>query len=986
MQNGSMTSRRGVLRQAAAILVILAAVVATYYFFIYENNERILKQNEIYSTNTTRHVAARLEDSFRDALDSIRGISYLYSFVVDAPEVERDILDPIGDSSRFDHVEIVDEDGMDYSGTGEPMDVSARTFFQEGMKGNAGIDIEADGGEDDLSVIFYAPVYYEGRVEGVIHGVFKKEEMEEILSLDFFGEQAKTYLCKRDGSVLFACGTDQVPKNLLDDMLQSGQMDDGMEGEFAKAFADGTELSVRYEGTQGLGNAFLAPVMDGEWMLMQTFPSAVTSMMMDDVDSSGGKLAATLIVCFGLYVAFLLVLNHSKNRTLVVEKQEASSIVDSVTKLFWRFAMVDFEKDEYEYLEALGDWNAIRQGDMPSKGAYSKLVEFIAPRYIREEGAEDMAEVITWEYIQAHMDENTPYLEYEYRIQRDEERWEHLSILCVKRDGGKPVKLLFAIQDVTKLKEKERLSRIALQNAFEAAEEANHAKSEFLSRMSHDIRTPMNAIMGMTAVAAMHVDDKERVMDCLGKISVSSRHLLALINDVLDMSKIESGKVTLSEEPFNLAKLIDDLLTIVHPQIQGKAQKLSVSIHRLVHENVVGDTLRLRQVFVNIMGNAVKFTPEEGKISLTISEIPSHVSGYGCYEFVFQDNGIGMEEEFIDKVFDPFARSKRSTEQKIEGTGLGMPIAYNIVRMMNGDIKVQSKLGEGSRFTVRVYLALQEGEEEDVSCLANLNVLVADDEQSACEGACEILEQIGMNAAWVLNGDDAVKKVAAAREDGQDYAVVILDWQMPGKDGVETAREIRKLVGEEVPIIILSAYDWSDIEQEAREAGVSAFIEKPLFRSRLIYVLKSVVGQIMEDKGDGQEKFQEKDFSGKRVLVVEDNELNMEIAEELLTMVGIQVEKAYDGEQAVEMVQTRPERYYDLIFMDIQMPKKNGYEAARAIRSMGRADLDEVPIVAMSADAFSDDIHRSKEAGMNDHVSKPVELDKLLAALEKWLG
>lgn len=596
-----------------------------------------------------------------------------------------------------------------------------------------------------------------------------------------------------------------------------------------------------------------------------------------------------------------------------------------------------------------------------------------------------MSEVITREYIREHISRGTSYLQYEYRIQREKQRWENISILSLKNEGGAPSLVLLAIQDVTALKENELRNRIAMKEAFDAADAANRAKSDFLSRMSHDIRTPMNAIMGMTAVAVMHIDDKEYLMECLNKITLSSRHLLALINDVLDMSKIESGRVTLSEEEFDMPKTVESLLAIIHPQIEAKKQNLKVNVSQISHEKVIGDPLRLQQVFVNIMGNAVKFTPEGGTITFSISEKTSHIQGSGCYEFVFEDNGIGMKQEFIEKIFEPFARAENASSQNIEGTGLGMAISRNIVRMMNGDIEVESKLGEGSRFTVRVYLKLQDVVKESTEYLQELRVLVADDEQDACQNACEILNSIGMYADGVYSGDEAIGKLQDAQESGDEYSVVILDWKMPGKCGIETTREIREKLGEDVPIIILSAYDWSSIEQEAREAGVNAFIAKPLFESRLLYVLKSVIGEQEEEEVTDIDNFEQSDYSGKRVLVVEDNDINIEIAEELLSYVGIEVEKARDGQQAVDIVRDRPENYYDLIFMDIQMPVKNGYEAAKEIRESEREDLKTIPIIAMSADAFSDDIQRCLSVGMNAHVAKPIELPKLLEALEKWI-
>lgn len=978
MQSDKQNNRKLAIEIIFIGLLILF-IVTVFILFTQKNNERIVQQNESYVQDATVQVAERIDDILTGAQNSIRSMAYLYGESLASPEIDVQMIEDMTAVSSFDYIEFVNRDGLSVTIGGQTWDASDRNYYMEGMKGNSGYDVIFHSRiTDETLMIFYAPLYHQGEIIGVLSGVFREEGINRILSTEFFGTQAKNYLCMGDGTVIYSCGDDNAPKNMLQTFPDTMRVTEETYAEIKKAFQEHTSLGYRYAGSQGTGNAYLTGISQCDWMLIQTFPSAVTNSMIDDANAAGIQLEVRLIAAFGIVTVCLLFLKWKQKKELVSQKQEMTQIVNGVTQLFERFVVVDLGKDTYEYLKN-------KEEGLPAKGRYSELVDFFAPLYVREEDGEDMSRVITGDYIQTHMDKKTPYLQYEYRLQRKSQSWENMSILCLKREAGIPVTVLLAIQDVTTLKENELRNRIALKEAFESAEEANRAKSDFLSHMSHDIRTPMNAIMGMTAVAVMHIDDKERLMDCLNKITLSSRHLLALINDVLDMSKIESGKVTLSEEEFEISKAVESLLAIIHPQMQAKKQMLKVSAANIAHEEVIGDPLRLQQVFVNIMGNAVKFTPEGGTISFGISEKPSRIKGSGCYEFVFEDTGIGMKREFIEKIYEPFAREESVSGQNIEGTGLGMPIARNIVRMMNGDIQIESTPGLGSKFTVRVYLKLQKVEEENTDCLKELRVLVADDEQDACENACEMLNSIGMYADGVLSGDEAIQKLLDARKKEQEYAVVILDWKMPGKCGVETTREIRKKLGNDVPIIILSAYDWSAIEQEAREAGVNAFIAKPLFKSRLLYVLKSVVGCQNEEKLSDIDEFEQSSYSGRRVLVVEDNDLNIEIAEELLTYIGIEVEKARDGQQAVDMLLDRPENYYDLVFMDIQMPVKNGYEAASEIRGAEREDLKTIPIVAMSADAFSDDIHRAMISGMNDHVAKPVELPKLLAALEKWM-
>lgn len=572
------------------------------------------------------------------------------------------------------------------------------------------------------------------------------------------------------------------------------------------------------------------------------------------------------------------------------------------------------------------------------------------------------------------------------KIDEDDYEWCSIAATIATEENGEPTAISMIIRSIDDMMRKEEEQKKELELAMERADAANHAKSEFLSRMSHDIRTPMNAILGMTVVANMHIDDKERVLDALNKITVSGKHLLQLINEVLDMSKIESGTVSLTENEFNLSDVIDSLLTVFYSQMQAKGLELNANIAGLEHENVIGDEQRLQQIFMNIMGNAVKFTPSGGKISIHIEEKSSDISGSGYYEFVFEDTGIGMEKDYIDKIFEPFSRATDSRTEKIEGTGLGMSIAVNIARMMQGDIKVESTLGKGSKFIVNVYLKLNNVTQEDTNVFNSLSVLVVDDEEIACENACEILSNLGISCEYVLNGYEAVNRIVEARNAKNDFSVVILDWKMPDKDGIETTRDIRKIVGNDIPIIILSAYDWSDIQSEAIEAGVDAFIGKPIFKSKLIHALKEVLGMYDNEKTTTiLETYEQQDFSGKRILLVEDNEINIEVAAEVLSIVGIQVEKALNGKLALDCILEREVGYYDLIFMDIQMPVMNGYEAAKAIRSSGRKDLEVIPIIAMTADAFADDIRKAKEAGMNSHISKPIDIEKLEKVLQTWI-
>lgn len=667
---------------------------------------------------------------------------------------------------------------------------------------------------------------------------------------------------------------------------------------------------------------------------------------------------------------------------MAVRQRVYQNAMNGTARAYQAIYYIDVVKGRYEMLYP-------HPGKEGESGDYE--TEFVASRFARgliaEEYRDDLQEFFDLSGILERF-KTEDHLELQYKRMAEDGEYEWCSAVITVAEMGEsqPAAITVAVRSIDEIIHREEEQKEVLALAAERAESANHAKSDFLSRMSHDIRTPMNAILGMTAVAGMHIDERERVLDALGKITVSSKHLLGLINEVLDMSRIESGRVSLTENAFNLSDTIDSLLTVFHTQMEAKGLELNVSISKLEHENVIGDEQRLQQIFMNIMGNAVKFTPSGGRVDISIEEKPSHVPGSGYYQFVFQDTGIGMEKDYIETIFEPFSRAADSRIGKIEGTGLGMTIAVNIARMMNGDIRVDSTPGVGSTFTVLVYMKLNDCTREDTDAFKDFSVLVVDDEQTACESACEILNSLCMNAEYVLDGNTAVKRIAEARENANDFSVVILDWKMPEKDGVDTARDIRKTVGEDIPIIILSAYDWSDIEAEALDAGINAFIEKPLFKTKLTKVLKEVLGVGEQEKQvTAIDAFRQEDFSGKRVLLVEDNELNIEVAAELLDVVGIQVEQALNGKLAVECALEHGPGYFDLIFMDIQMPVMNGYEAARAIRASGREDLAKIPIIAMTADAFANDIRQAEEAGMNGHISKPIDIEKLEHMLRTWI-
>ena len=955
-------------------------VIVAFALFIQDNNRRATSISMKSLRDATVQSAARINDVLECAYNEIGLTASLYEEILEDSEVNAEDLRKLSEETSFDYIEFANVDGIDLNSEGRTADVSDRVYFQEGIKGKSGATVIFDSKiTNENLVVFYMPLYSDGEIKGVLTGSYKESTMQEIMYATFFGEQARTFICMPDGTIIASCNGGQVAESIFDDGNFSKGISPNVKRELKEALLAGREYEFQYEGSDGTGNAYATGLGEGDWILIQTYPSQITSQFVRDANRAGITLLLELVVIFAVCIIATQIKNSIQKKRLVLENTEKSYVIDGLTQIFNTYVYVDLENDTYRYLEGTKP----QEAGCPKQGRYDTVKNFIISLMDDEDERKNLENMLTKEAIQENLTD-AAYFRYEYRTRRNSDKWDGLHVICVKRDNGIATEVLFAYADVTRVKESELRSYEALKEAYEAVESANLAKSNFLSSMSHDIRTPMNAIMGMTAIAAMNIDNPERIKDCLNKITVSSRHLLGLINEVLDMSKIESGKIHFAEEEFNLSDVIESIITMFLPQTQAKKQDFNVNNINITHEEVIGDSMRLSQIFINILGNAVKFTQEGGSIKFSICENPSVMHGYGCYEFTFEDNGIGMEESFKEKVFEPFTRAKDSHTGKIEGTGLGMSIVKNLVQMMNGDIQVESKLNEGSKFTVTVYLKLNCCKEDDVRGLENLNVLVADDDKVACESACDVLKEIGMNADGVLSGEEALDRVITAHNENQDYAAVILDWKMPGMDGVNTARAIREKVGQEVPIIILSAFDYSEIEQDARNAGVNAFISKPLFRSRLVYIIKSLM--IGEDENSTDlDRLQSKDYSGKRVLLVEDNEINMEIAKELLSQKGITVESVVNGKLAVERVNEMPAGYYDLIFMDIQMPVMNGYDATAKIRSSEREDLKTIPILAMSADVFMDDIKHAQDVGMNGHVAKPIEIENLLKALEKWL-
>ncbi len=660
----------------------------------------------------------------------------------------------------------------------------------------------------------------------------------------------------------------------------------------------------------------------------------------------------------------------------------------------------------------------LRSNEMAHKSYFESVYELfgsqekaVAEQYVNElqaamERGEDFSAVLSGEGSRFHLYcVNLPYSEWylvtvlpfdslNILIREMGQDWTHMVyVVC----GIVMVALLLVFAQSLQIARKQMAAlkaaseeanreRSAAEAARRDAEHANKAKSEFLSNMSHDIRTPMNAIVGMTTIAIANMGNMEQVQNCLRKIALSSKHLLGLINDVLDMSKIESGKMTLNVDQVSLREVMDSIVSIVQPQVKAKKQAFHIFINDISAENVCCDSVRLNQVMINILGNAVKFTPEEGSITVSLYEEDSPKGeDYIRTHLIVKDNGIGMSEEYQKKIFDSFSREDTTRVQKTEGTGLGMAITKYIVDAMEGTIRVRSALGEGSEFHVVLDLLKAVVQEADM-VLPDWKMLVVDDDEQLCESVVASLKSIGVTPDWCLNAETAIRKVEERHNRHDDYQIILLDWKLPDRDGIATAREIRRLYGNDIPILLISAYDWSEVEDEAKEAGVTGFIAKPLFRSTLFYGLQPYVGDVSAGKEIEESSAADKVvLEGRRILLAEDNEINWEIASELLSALGLELEWAENGKICLEKFSQSPLYYYDAILMDVRMPVMNGYEATAAIRALDRKDAASLPIVAMTADAFAEDVKKCMDSGMNAHVAKPIDVKEVCRQLEKFL-
>ncbi len=694
--------------------------------------------------------------------------------------------------------------------------------------------------------------------------------------------------------------------------------------------------------------------------------------------------APTLYIAVQAQDANLLTKHLAETNARLRERDELQQVVNALAMDYVTVVAYDL-RDEYSMkIYKVHERVQEKMSDLLNGKTLDQVTEILINQVIHPEDRHLVADQVSPQYIREHM----PWPSSKSLIYRNEqERYGEEKIV---RLNEHKVVIGFADRDDQVRREQEQQRQLG--EALAQANAASKAKSQFLSNMSHDIRTPMNAIIGFSTIASTHVDEPQLITDYLGKITTASKHLLSLINDVLDMSRIESGRVSLDEKPNRLPDILHTLRSVVQSGVNSKHLEFFLDSEDVKHEAVICDELRVNQVLLNCLSNAIKYTMPGGTVGLKILEKPGDREGWANYIFKIKDTGIGMSEEFAEHIFESFTREENSTVNKIEGTGLGMAITMNIVEMMNGNISVKSKKGEGSEFTIEIPMKIDDevsAEERDTTALKGLRVLIADDDFETCKSVVGMLDLIGMKGEWATTGKDAVERAKFAYERNESYHAYIIDWLMPDLNGIEVVRRIRRTIGDETPIYILTAYDWADIEAEAREAGVTAILEKPIFRSELVDVLLDAAeGIIARDKANVQASQQEETQSrlaGRKVLIVEDIEVNREIIKALLSKTDLQFDDAENGALAVEKLQHAQPGDYDLVLMDVQMPVMNGLEATEKIRSLGIEWLEKLPILAMTANAFREDQEKALEAGMTDFLTKPIEIAEVMAALEKYL-
>ena len=945
--------------------LFLSVMLVLFYIYTIQNKARIKEQNRIYAEDCARQMAERIESEFDSGQQRIENSAYLTGAGVDELIVDVDVLSEIEEKTTFDAILFTSADGVNLASNGETNYGADLDYFARGMKGKSGlVTVENSSLTGKAMMAFYAPTYSGQKIAGVLAGLYFAEDyLKDMLAANYFGETADVFLCTQEGKVIASSGGGDYEEDLLDSLTESGVIDAGTAETAQSVFTDGGEAALLCREGCKIDNLCVIDLPEYEYVLVQAFPKNVTQSMVNRANIAGIKLEICLLIMFLIYIASLIVRAGKKRKALEKENKRISDVLRGTNIIFSsRYLMINLETNRYSYIAGSGPMNT----SIPMEGVYSEVIEAHAKDIIEDEGKDLFRHFCQPDTLRENLGAEDSISHECHVFRHGKEEWEQLIAACLEWKDGKPARVLFVRRNITDQVRRQHEQTQALQD---------------------DIRTPMNAIIGFATIAASHLDRTDQVRDCLHKILSSSNHLLGLINDILDMSRIESGKLQIHNQECNLPELIHNLVNIIQPQVKSKQLEMFIDTFEVVNEDVIADPLKLNQIFINLMSNAIKYTPAGGTVAFRIMQQTTFKHGWGEYAFIIKDNGIGMSKEFVEHIFEPFERESTATRSGIQGAGLGMAITKNIIDIMEGEITVESEVGKGSTFTVKLLLQLQDIKKnaEQLKEMEGLRSLVVDDDFGVCDSVSKMLKSIGLRSEWTTSGREAVYRAKSAYEEGDPYHTFIIDWQMPETSGIETARKIRSVIGKDAPIIILTAYDWSDIEEEAKEAGVTAFCAKPLFMSDLKSALLVANNMGDTEQADNGSVWTKADYSGKRLLLVEDNELNREIAEYILEEAGFEIETAPDGTDAVSMIEKSQEGYYDAVLMDVQMPVMNGYEATKAIRAMRRSDVKVLPIIAMTANAMEEDKEAAIKSGMNAHVAKPLDVGLLMDVLHQFL-
>ena len=973
--NREKTVMRKQLRIAVFIAVLVGIVLMVFQYFRFVS-KTIYEESVSHLTE----VFHQSDNMLRELTD--KNLTYLHMWGENLQDISnedeiRDYIKKAQKDAGFMEFFFLSAEGNYKMATGETGYLGLQEDIGEDIRqGNDVIANAALPGKSQL-LVFATPEahgIYQGFEYDAIAIAYENSDIVEVLDISAFNGNAQSLIVHLNGRVVIDHSSESWGNvyNFFGLLREHSDMSEKELNELLEKFKAGRTdaMLLNLDG----GNYYLVYEKSNiqDWMFLGLVQADIVNASMNSLQRSTMLLVGAVVLCIA---AFLISLIIQTNRTNLRRKDTEILYRD---ELFQKLSMnVD---DVFLMLDA-----KTYQADYVSPNA-EKLLGITAEQ-IRKDirvlgklhpAEHENLEKNYLEEIQVHEQREG---DFKYvHLKTGEKRWFHNIAMGSEVNGKK--KYILVMSDRTS----DWKMNQALSEAVRAAETANKAKSTFLSNMSHDIRTPMNAIIGFTTLAVSNIDDKKRVQDYLGKILSSSNHLLSLINDILDMSRIESGKIHLEETEVSLSEVLHDLKTIISGQIHAKQLELYMDAMDVTNEDVYCDKTRLNQVLLNLLSNAVKFTPAGGTVSVRIRQCHGTQKGSELYEIRVKDNGIGMSQEFVQKIFSPFERERTSTVSRTQGTGLGMAITKNIVDMMGGTIEVQTEQGKGTEFIVRLPFRTQPEHQrtEKIAELEGLKALVVDDDFNTCDSVTKMLVRVGMRSEWTLSGKEAVLRARQSMELGDAFHAYIIDWRLPDMNGIEVTRQIRSL-GDDTPIIILTAYDWSDIEAEARAAGVTAFCAKPLFMSDIRETLMTAIGQSQSEPEDSVLPAAGSDFRGRCILLVEDNELNREIAVELLNEYGFLIDSAENGAEAVEKVKNSEPGNYDLVLMDVQMPVMNGYEATKQIRALDDPALAGITILAMTANAFDEDRKKALKCGMDGFLSKPIVIEELISTLQKNL-